>query len=116
MIKDLIAWLTTSKWDLILIAIALAFSSGMALGWHEKALRVATEDLVAQTKAIAVHADQENKSEKAGKDIEHAKTQAKKDIAAVPKGAGHTSVFDDASVREQRDIIAAGESALKRKY
>lgn len=39
MIKDFIAFLTGSKWGIILIAIAVSFAGGGYLGWHERALR-----------------------------------------------------------------------------
>lgn len=99
------------------IAFAAGVVIGFGVGWFEKGLRVAASDLNAQTKAVEVHGKQEDESLKAGKEAEHGKQKAKAAMGAVPPAIvrGPVGVFDADGVREQTDLIAAGESAINRR-
>lgn len=98
------------------IALGVGITIGTVLGWHEKGLRCDAEDLAAQSKAIDEHGKQEENSFRAGKEAEHGKQKAKAAMGAVPTAIvrGPVGVFDVDGVREQTDLIAAGESALNR--
>ena len=39
MLKNILSLITGSKWDLILVAMAVSFIGGGFLGWHERVLR-----------------------------------------------------------------------------
>lgn len=98
----------------------LAFAAGVLIGffagWMEKGLRVDAAALRSQSKAIDEHGKQEDASLQAGKEAEHGKQKAKAAMGAVRPAAhsGSVGIFDADSVREQSDLITAGESAFNR--
>lgn len=96
------------------IAFALGVVIGFGTGWFEKGLRVEAAKVKGLEKGIEAHGKQEESSQQAGKDAEHAKRKAKDGMASVPKSNTGTGMFSADGVREQSDLITSGESAFHR--